>query len=68
MITFSPYQANQRGLICKLYSTLDIQIEKEKLQKAVKRDNKAFIKLYKQNIEFIIRQINQQNMEYAKWN
>lgn len=72
---FSNYQRSKKNLSERYYDEVDIVIQKQKLEKIKNRyesyDNKLkeiadrHIQLCTKNIEFICRQINQQNLERA---
>jgi hypothetical protein len=70
---YSNYQARKKGLLSMTYSKADVITQQNKLNKVLnsyKNYNKErkviagkHIKLYKENIEFICRMLNQQVME-----
>ena len=73
---YSNYQRRKEGLLSRNYNEVDVVIEKEKLNKIISNYNdyddrlkilaEKHIKIINQNIEFLCRMINQQNMENAK--
>lgn len=69
---YSRYQANKHGLISRYYTELDVNIYLNKIKRLerlaiqVPRTSELALKkveLYKKNVEFLCRMINQQAVE-----